>query len=70
LLYTILVEVTEEGDLVGRCLDLPKAISNGKTLQELRRNMAGVLSFIQGSIYEGTAAKTEDKYTMEIEANM
>ena len=42
LLFTIFVEVTEEGNLVGRCLEISKAVGTGKTLQELRRNIAKI----------------------------
>lgn len=52
LLFTIFVEVTEEGNLVGRCLEIPKAVGTGKTLQELRRNIAKIISLIQGSMSE------------------
>ena len=41
-----------EGDLVGRCLEMPRAVGNGKTLQELRRNMADVISLVQNSMSE------------------
>jgi len=46
LLFTIFLEVIEEGDLVGRCLEIPRTVGNGKTLKELRRNMAEVISSI------------------------
>jgi predicted RNase H-like HicB family nuclease len=37
--FTIIPEVAEEGGYTGRCLELPGAISEGETLQELRANM-------------------------------
>ena len=67
MLFTIFVEVTEGGDLVGRCLELPKAISNGKTLQELRGNMSDVISLIQQSIHEDAI---EDEQVVEVDADM
>jgi len=52
LLFTIFIEDTEEGDLGGRCLEIPRAVGNGKILQELRRNMADVISLVQKSMFE------------------
>ena len=67
MLFTLFVGVTEGGDLVGRCLELPKAISNGKTLQELRRNMSDVISLIQETIHEDAI---EDEQAIEVDADM
>ena len=52
LLFTIFIEVTKGGDLVGRCLEIPRAVGSGKSLQELRRNMADVISLVQKFISE------------------
>jgi predicted RNase H-like HicB family nuclease len=52
LLFTIFVEVTEEGNLIGRCHEIPMAVGKGKTLQELRRNMADAISLTRVSPHE------------------
>jgi predicted RNase H-like HicB family nuclease len=52
LLFTIFVEVTEDGDLVGRCLEIPRTICSGKILEELRKNMADAISLAQVSRHE------------------
>ena len=51
LLFTIFVDVTEEGDLIGRCLEI-EAVGRGRTLLELRRNMADAISLPQVSRHE------------------
>jgi predicted RNase H-like HicB family nuclease len=64
LLFTIFIRVTERGDLVGTCLEVPEAISKGKTLEELRKNMAKAISLIQKSVYKEVA--TEDGQAIEV----
>ena len=44
--YTILYESEEEGGYSGRCLELPAAISQGETLEELKRNMTEAVELV------------------------
>ncbi len=63
--YTI--EVTEEkedGGYSGRCMELPGAISQGETLEELRANIHDAIDLILASIKEEAA----QKHAMIIEA--
>lgn len=44
--YTILVENEDEGGFSGRCLELPAAISQGETLEELQKNMKEAIDLV------------------------
>jgi predicted RNase H-like HicB family nuclease len=57
--YHILVRGAEEGGYTGKCLELPGAISEGETLEELKANMAEAISLIQESIIEEARLKHE-----------
>ena len=57
--YHILVRDAEEGGYTGKCLELPGAISEGETLEELKANMAEAISLIQESIIEEARLKHE-----------
>lgn len=60
---TIQVIKSSEGGYTGRCLELPAAISEGDTLEELEANMK-VVSLILESIEEKT--KPDQKIIIEI----
>jgi len=62
LLFTIFVTVTKEGNLVGRCLEIPKAVGIGKTLQKLRKSMANAISLTQVSMSEEKSNDAFVKY--------
>jgi predicted RNase H-like HicB family nuclease len=47
-------------------LELPGAISQGETLEELERNMTDAVQLILGSIYE----EAHEKKKMEIEVSV
>lgn len=44
--YTILVEKEDEGGFSGSCLELPTAISQGETLEELQSNMKEAIDLV------------------------
>lgn len=44
--YTILVEKEDEGGFSGSCLELPVAISQGETLEELQSNMKEAIDLV------------------------
>jgi predicted RNase H-like HicB family nuclease len=50
--YTIVYTEEVEGGFSGRCLELPGAISQGETLQELKVNMIDAVELMLASIYE------------------
>lgn len=44
--YTILVEKEDKGGFSGSCLELPAAISQGETLEELEKNMKDAIGLV------------------------
>jgi predicted RNase H-like HicB family nuclease len=48
--YTVLCNEEEEGGYSGQCLELPSAISQGETLDELKGNMADAIQLVLASI--------------------
>lgn len=62
--FTIKVEKAPEGGFSGRCLELPGAISEGETMDELRANMTEAISLVLESIEEDT--KHDEKIVIEI----
>jgi predicted RNase H-like HicB family nuclease len=63
--FTIVYTEVAEGGISGRCLELPGAISQGETLEELERNMTDAVQLILASIYEEAHEKK-----MEIEVSV
>jgi predicted RNase H-like HicB family nuclease len=60
------IEVTEEkedGGFSGRCLELPAAISQGETLEELRANMHEAIELVLDSINE----EAQHKMVIEVQ---
>jgi predicted RNase H-like HicB family nuclease len=49
--YTVVYTEEAEGGFSGRSLELPGAISQGETLEELERNMTDAVQLILASIY-------------------
>ena len=50
--YTVVYTEEAEGGFSGRCLELPGAISQGETLEELKVNITDAIQLILASIYE------------------
>ncbi|MGA8081102.1 MAG: type II toxin-antitoxin system HicB family antitoxin [Candidatus Nitrosopolaris sp.] len=48
--YHILIKTSPEGGYTGQCLELPGAISEGETLEELQRNIAEAIDLVQEEI--------------------
>jgi predicted RNase H-like HicB family nuclease len=44
--YTVIVHKESEGGYYGQCLELPGAISEGKTVNELKENMTDVIQLV------------------------
>jgi predicted RNase H-like HicB family nuclease len=64
--YTVLYNEEEEGWYSGQCLELPSAISQGETLDELKANMADAIQLVLASI----DAEAEEKKKMVIEVQV
>ncbi|HYA84270.1 MAG TPA: type II toxin-antitoxin system HicB family antitoxin [Candidatus Bathyarchaeia archaeon] len=63
--YTIVYTEEAEGGFSGRCLELPGAISQGETLEELKVNITDAIQLMLASIYE----EAHEKKKMEIEVS-
>ncbi|MGB6591513.1 MAG: type II toxin-antitoxin system HicB family antitoxin [Candidatus Nitrosopolaris sp.] len=50
--YTIVFTEETEGGFSARCLELPGAISQGETLEELKVNITDAIQLMLASIYE------------------
>jgi len=48
--YTIAYTPEEDGGFSGQCLELPGAISQGETLEELEANMTDAIQLMLASI--------------------
>jgi len=62
-LFTVKVIKTDEG-FTGKCLELPGAISEGNTLEELKKNMTEAIELILEEINE--SSKNDQKIIIEI----
>jgi predicted RNase H-like HicB family nuclease len=56
--FTIYYKKEEEGGYSGQCVELPGAISQGETLEELKENMKDAISLILQSIEAEAMADT------------
>jgi predicted RNase H-like HicB family nuclease len=63
--FTIRYQSEEEGGFSGQCLELPGAISQGETIEELIKNMKDAIILILESIKE--EADLQDKKSLVIE---
>ncbi len=63
--FTIRYQAEEEGGFSGQCLEIPGAISQGETVQELIENMKDAINLILESIKE--EADLENKKSLVIE---
>jgi predicted RNase H-like HicB family nuclease len=50
--FTIIVSKEKEGGYSGQCMELPGAISEGETMQELKENMADAINLVLESFQE------------------
>jgi predicted RNase H-like HicB family nuclease len=50
--YTVVYTEETEGGFSGRCLELPGAISQGETLEELKVNITDAIQLMLASIYD------------------
>ena len=64
IIYAILNET--EGGFSGSCLELPGAIRQGETLDELKVNITDAIQLMLASIYE----EAHEKKKMEIEVSV
>jgi len=64
-IHHCIIEDTE-GGFSGRCLELPGAISQGETLEELKVNITDAIQLMLASIYE----EAHEKKKMEIEVSV
>ena len=62
--FTLQVINSPEGGFTGHCLELPAAISEGDTIEELKANIKEVIQLVMESIEEKT--KPDQKIVIEI----
>ena len=58
--FTVIINREKEGGYSGQCLELPGAISEGKTLNELKENMTDAINLVLESI-QSRARKDKSK---------
>ncbi len=64
--YTIFYHEEEEGGFSGRCLEIPAAISQGETLEELKKNMKEAILLVLDYL-ESKKKKENNKFmTLEV----
>ncbi len=62
--FTIRIQKSQEGGYTGQCLELPGAISEGETIDELKKNMTEAIELVLESLEAD--AKKDDKLIIEI----
>lgn len=62
--FTVKIQKAPEGGYSGRCLEVPGAISEGETIEELKANMTEAISLVLESIEKDI--KTDEKIVIEI----
>lgn len=50
--FTIIIQEDPEGGYTGRCMELRGAISEGRTIEELKRNMTEAIELVLESLEE------------------
>jgi predicted RNase H-like HicB family nuclease len=58
--FTIIIQDEPEGGYTGRCLELKGAISYGKTIDELKKNMKEAISLVLETLNEQTQTKRKE----------
>lgn len=64
--FTVRYQEEEDGGFSGQCLELPGAISQGETLEELKENMKDAISLILESIKEEADSQRKKSLIIEI----
>ena len=64
--FTILIKKESEGGYSGQCLELPGAISQGETMDELKENMVDAIHLVLE--YIESKAKADKRTVVEISA--
>jgi predicted RNase H-like HicB family nuclease len=67
--FTIRYQSEEEGGFSGQCLELPGAISQGETIEELIENMKDAINLILKSITEKANQKGKKSLVIELGSN-
>jgi predicted RNase H-like HicB family nuclease len=67
--FTIRYQSEEEGGFSGQCLELPGAISQGETIEELIENMKDAINLILKSITEEANQKDKKSLVIELGSN-
>ncbi|HJU13826.1 MAG TPA: type II toxin-antitoxin system HicB family antitoxin [Candidatus Nitrosotalea sp.] len=62
--FTVRIRKAPEGGYSGQCLELPGAISEGETIEDLKKNMVEAIELVLESIEED--AKKDEKLILEI----
>jgi predicted RNase H-like HicB family nuclease len=62
--FTIRIHEAPEGGYIGQCIELPGAISEGETIEELKANMAEAIQLVLDTLEEQT--KKDRKIVIEI----
>lgn len=63
--FTVRYQEEEDGGDSGQCLEIPGAISQGETLEELKENMKDAISLILESIKEEADTQKKDSLIIE-----
>ena len=64
--FTIRYQEEEDGGYSGQCLEIPGAISQGETLENLKENMKDAISLILESIKEEADVQKKKSLILEI----
>jgi predicted RNase H-like HicB family nuclease len=67
--FTIRYQTEQEGGFSGQCLELPGAISQGETIEELIENMKDAINLILQSITEEANQKDKKSLVIEVGSN-
>ncbi|MFZ1076661.1 MAG: type II toxin-antitoxin system HicB family antitoxin [Nitrosotalea sp.] len=62
--FTIRLQKAPEGGYTGQCLELPGAISEGETIEELKKNMTEAIELVLESLEEDS--KNDEKLIIEV----
>ena len=66
--FTILVEKEDEGGYSGQCLEMPSAISQGETMDELKQNIREAIELVlQDNLEKMEIKMTIDEFKERIE---
>ena len=67
--FTIRYQTEQEGGFSGQCLELPGAISQEETIEELIENMKDAINLILQSITEEANQKDKKSLVIEVGSN-